>query len=361
MSEEDGQRSFDPTPRRREQFRDDGRFAKSKDAGAVIASLAVIGALLGSREAIGRAVRVLFAQSHGDLSALARGDSTEVTQATIGVLLVLAVPAICAAALGGTVAGFLQAGFHVNLEALSFNPAKLNPFPNLKQLFSLKKGGIQVVLSLLRVGLVGYVAYRALLLELPKLLVLARLSVDVGAEQVIASASRVLLSALAALAGVAGIDYAQSRFTLGRELKMTRKEMMEESRSSDGDPKLKARMRARARALMRKRSIANVKTATVIVANPTHISVALRYTAEDFAPVLVAKGHDDLAMQIRAEARKHGIPILENRPLARALDAEVNIGQPIPGAHFAAVARILAFVYRIRGGNVARDVRKRVR
>jgi flagellar biosynthetic protein FlhB len=244
---------------------------------------------------------------------------------------------------------------------LTFNLSKLNPFPNLMQLFSFKKGGVQTFLSLLRVGLVGYVAYRALLLELPQILSLARLDVAMGAAQVIESASRVLLHALAALGGIAGVDYAQSRFTLGREMKMTRKEMMDETRSSDGDPKLKARMRARARAMARKRSIANVKTATVVVSNPTHISVALRYAATDLSPVVVAKGHDEQAMVIRAEARKYGIPILENRPLARALDAEVNIGQPIPGAHFAAVARILAFVYRIRGGNVARDVRKRLR
>jgi flagellar biosynthetic protein FlhB len=108
-------------------------------------------------------------------------------------------------------------------------------------------------------------------------------------------------------------------------------------------------MRQRARALARKRAITNVKTADVVVANPTHISVALRYSEKDAAPIVVAKGHDEVAMQIRAEARKHGIPILENRPLARALDAEVRVGHPIPAAHFTAVAKVLAFVYRLRG------------
>jgi flagellar biosynthesis protein FlhB len=359
MSDDQGERTFDPTPKRREQFRKEGRFPRSKDAGGLLAQLAVLGVLLGSRDAIGHAIRLLFLRTHGDLGAIAAGNSEEISQAALGVLLVLAVPTVLAACFGAVVAGFVQAGLQINLEVLSFDLSKLNPIPHLGQLFSLKKGGVQVLLSLLRVGLVGYVAYRALLLELPVLLSLAREDVVVGAGHLAAAASRVLLNALGALGAIAGVDYAQSRFSLGQEMKMTRKEVTDEARSSDGDPKLKARMKARARALLRKRSLAKVKTASVVVANPTHISVALRYAPNDPAPIVVAKGHDELAMQIRAEARKHRVPILENRPLARALDAEVDIGQTIPGAHFAAVAKILAFVYRIRGSSMARDVRKR--
>jgi flagellar biosynthetic protein FlhB len=104
----------------------------------------------------------------------------------------------------------------------------------------------------------------------------------------------------------------------------------------------------------------NIKKAAVVVTNPTHIAVALRYEASDPAPVVVAKGHDDEALRIRAEARKYGIPILENRPLARALDADAPVGSPIPVNHFAAVARILAFVYKIKGrSRPARVVRTR--
>ena len=129
---------------------------------------------------------------------------------------------------------------------------------------------------------------------------------------------------------------------------MTRRELTEETKAQEGDPKTKGQMRSRARAMLRKRSLANVKKADVVVTNPTHIAVALRYSATDPAPVVIAKGHDDFALQIRAEARRHGIPILENRPLARALDAEVAIGRTVPGKHFAAVARVLAWVYRVR-------------
>ena len=130
---------------------------------------------------------------------------------------------------------------------------------------------------------------------------------------------------------------------------MSLKELKDEMRQQEGDPKLKGRIRARARALAKRRMMNDVKKADVVVTNPTHVSVALRYQKADPAPIVVAKGHDEVALHIRSEARKYGIPILESRALARALDAEVNVGQAIPGAHYAAVAHVLAFVYRLRG------------
>jgi flagellar biosynthetic protein FlhB len=98
--------------------------------------------------------------------------------------------------------------------------------------------------------------------------------------------------------------------------------------------------------------VANVRKAAVVVTNPTHIAVALRYERSDIAPVVIAKGHDDVALRIRSEARRHGVPILENKPLARALDAEVPLGHFVPAAHFVAVARVLAFVMRLQGRRV---------
>jgi flagellar biosynthetic protein FlhB len=126
-------------------------------------------------------------------------------------------------------------------------------------------------------------------------------------------------------------------------------ELKDEMKSSDGDPKMKAQMRARSKAVMRRRASLDMKNAAVVVTNPTHVSVALRYGPKDPAPIVIAKGHDEIALQIRADARKYGVPIIESRALARSLDAEVQIGRPIPGSHFAAVAKVLAFVYRLKG------------
>jgi flagellar biosynthetic protein FlhB len=346
--EQQGERSFEPTPHRKEQFRKQGRFARSKDAGGIVALLAVLGVIVGSQRALGQAIQQTFLRCHGDLEAIGRNDSSGPFRAALSLLGELAIPTAIAAAAAGASAGLVQSGARVYVDNFGFNLERLNPFPNLGRLFSPKQGSVQAILSVLRVMFVGYVAYRALLLELPTLLTLPRQGVRVGGGLILDAAVRVILSSLAALAVVAAVDYAQSHFMLSREMKMTRREVTEENRSQDGDPKMKARMRGRARAMARKRSLENVKKATVIVANPTHVSVALRYSASDPAPILVAKGHDDFAMLIRAEARKHGIPILENRPLARALDAEVPLGHAIPAAHFAAVAKILAFIYRTR-------------
>jgi flagellar biosynthesis protein FlhB len=194
--------------------------------------------------------------------------------------------------------------------------------------------------------------------ELLDLLTLSRAPVDVAGARIVAAGSRVVLAAVGALAAIAIVDYAQSRMRVGREMKMTRQELKDELRRNDGDPKVKARIRARARGLAKKRMLQSVKKADVVVTNPTHVAVALRYGDTDAAPVVLAKGHDDAALRIRAEARKYGIPILENRALARALDAEVRVGEAIPVAHFAAVARILAFVYRIRGRRKSAGTRR---
>jgi len=349
VSESSGEKTFEATPHKREEARKEGRFARSRDIGGVAATAAVLAVTVGSRDAIRRALTILFLRSHGDLGAITRGDIGGVTQAALGVILVLAAPAAIAAAVVGMGAGLAQSGARVNFDALSFKLERLDPLPRLKQLFSPQKGTLEVLMGLLRVGVVGYVVYRSLALELPTMLTFGRLAPEASAQLLTSAVVRVVTTALCALGVIAAIDFAKNYFTLARDMRMSRQEIVDETRNQEGDPKLKGRMRARARALARKRSLANVKKATVIVANPTHISVALRYTPSDPAPIVVSKGHDEMALQIRAEARKHGIPILENRPLARALDAEVQIGHPIPSAHFAAVARVLAFVFRLRG------------
>jgi flagellar biosynthetic protein FlhB len=360
VSEAQGDKRFDPTQHRREQFRKEGRYARARDASALAACFGTVGVLLGSRAGIGDALRQLFRASHGHLDSVAQGGAPDGLRIASVALATLAGPTILVAAGGSFVVGLAQAGLHLNLDALSFKGERLDPVARLAQLFSPKKAAVEVILSLLRVGVVGYVAYRAIILELPVVLTMARMSVDVSLDRIVDAIVRVTLSAGGALAAIALVDYAQSRFSLEQQMKMTRQELTEETRQQDGDPKIKGRVKARARALAKKRALQNIKKAAVVVTNPTHVAVALRYDEKDAAPVVVAKGHDDDALRIRAEARKYGVPILENRPLARALDAETPLGQPVPVAHFAAVARVLAFVYRIKGRHrrPARAVRR---
>ena len=339
---------FDPTPQRREQFRKDGRIPRARDAGGIAATAAVLIVLLNSRGVISQAANLLFTSSHGDLDALSRSGGERVLSIAAQALFSMVVPAVIAAAVAAVAVGFAQARLEIRPDLLGFKFERLNPLDGLKRLLSFKHGATEVMLGLLRVGVVGWVAWRAMMREMPSLIALSRMPTASAVGRCVEAVVRVTLHALLTLAVVAVIDYGWSWWTLEREMKMTRKEILDESKMHEGDPKVKGRQRARARALARKRSIANVKKSDVVVTNPTHIAVALRYAATDAAPVVVSKGHDAVALQIRSEARKHGIPILENRPLARALDAEVPIGHQVPGKHFAAVARVLAWVYRIR-------------
>ncbi|MEO8796507.1 MAG: EscU/YscU/HrcU family type III secretion system export apparatus switch protein, partial [Polyangiaceae bacterium] len=267
----------------------------------------------------------------------------------LGVFVGIAGPCALAAAIGSTAIGAVQSGMRIDLELVNFDPKRLNFISRLGQLFDPKKASVETIMAVLRVGVVAVVGYRMLMVEMPILLAAGRMTLDGSMDYLIGVISRITLSCLVALAIMGAADYAQSKLMLDKEMMMTRQEMTEEGRQRDGDPKVKARMRQRARAMAKKRSMNKVKEADVIVTNPTHVAVALRYGKKDPAPIVVAKGTDEIALQIRAEARKHGIPILENRPLARALEATVPVGQAVPAMHFAAVARVLAFVYKLRG------------
>jgi flagellar biosynthetic protein FlhB len=345
---DDGEKQYDPTPQRREQFRNEGRVARAKDATGVAATAAVALVLLGSRPVLAHATHALFTGTLGDLGALGRTGGERALSMAVWAFAAMAAPAAMAAALAATLVSLAQSGLELRPDALELKPERLNPLSGLRQLFSFKHGASETALGLLRVGLVGYAAWRALARDLPALTGLARVPLDAAVGRCAEAVTRVTFHALGALAAIAAVDYAWSWWSLEQEMKMTRRELTEETKSQEGDPKAKGQMRARARATLRKRSLANVKKADVVVTNPTHVAVALRYAPTDPAPVVIAKGHDAVALQIRAEARRHGIPILENRPLARALDAEVPIGRAVPGKHFAAVARVLAWVYRVR-------------
>lgn len=349
MSEPNAERTFAPTPRRREEFRKQGKFARARDAATVAATMSVMATLIGTRNAMWSSVLRLFRTSHGDLEALSHGRYGDAFRIAFASFAAIVVAPLLAASCAGAVAALAQSGLRLAQHGFGFDASRLNPTGRIRELLSFKRAGVELALSTLRVGIVAYVAYRISSVESPSLLTLGRLPLEMAVDPMVQAIVRVVLGATLALGVIAAADYTQSRFRISKEMMMTRQELMEDQRQQEGDPKLKGRMRARARAMAKKRALQNVKRADVIVTNPTHIAVALRYGDRDPAPVVVAKGHDEIALSIRSEARKCSIPILENRPLARALDAEVPVGHTIPATHFAAVARVLAYVYRLRG------------
>lgn len=336
------------TPERRRKAREEGQFARGRDAGGVAATAGVLAVLLMLGGTLGHALFVFatrcFSSPHGVSATDSSGPLFEVG----GLYLALAVPPALAACIASMAIGFAEAGFHPKLELAFPNFGRIDPLSRLGSLFSPQNAAVEIVLSVVRVGAVAVVAYVAASDMLPKLIGLARGDVVGSAAFISDAGSRLVLECTLALGALSAADYAWNRYKIEKQLMMSLQEVKDEHKQQEGDPRLRARMRQRAREMLRKGIAKAVPKADVVVVNPTHVAVALRYRPKDGAPVVLAKGYDEIALYIRTLARASGVPILENKPLARALAARVKVGKAIPGDLYGAVAEVLAFVYRLR-------------
>jgi flagellar biosynthetic protein FlhB len=314
------------------------------------ASLAVLLALITMREEYG-ALLTDFARRHfGEPYALVNGQISVVASDIGGAILKLVFPPVCLAVVVSIAIGFAEAGFHPNLDLAMPKWSRIDPVSKLGHLFNPKEHAVTAFFTLCRVGIIGWVSYSLLMDAFPLLSRLMRAELGAAVVEVLTVAARFALWATFALLVLAAVDYAHSYYTHHKNLRMTKQEVKEEHVQQEGDPRTKAKQRARARENLRRGLLKQVKTADVVLANPTHISIALRSRPEEGAPVVVAKGYDEIALYIRKIAKQHGIPVVENKPLARALARRVKLGRSIPAEMYAAVAEVLAFVYRLRMG-----------
>ena len=345
----DEQKTEQPTPEKKRRAREDGQFARGKDAGGVAASAAVLLVLMTLGTTFVGLVHAYAVRCFGNPSGISEAGAGGPITELGAVLLALTLPPALAAAIASTAIGFAEAGFHPQLSLVLPQAKRIGGFSRIAQMFAPQKAFIEILFSTARVCAVGYVAYSASRDALPRIISLARGDLFSATELMGEVFTTVVIKCTVALGVLAGGDYVYNRWKIGKQLMMSRQEIKDEHKQSEGDPRTKARMRQRAREMLRKGISKAVPKADVVVVNPTHVSVALRYRPKDGAPVVVAKGYDETALYIRTLARASGIPILENRPLARALASRVRIGKAIPADLFAAVAEVLAFVYRIKG------------
>lgn len=343
----------DPTPRRREEARRQGQVPFSAEA---VGSLVLLAGVFGLRS-VGPDVWAALSDilRHGLTDPLvpefAAADARDLFQRAVVRVLAALGPFLGLLLAVGVAASVVQVGFQINTEKLEPNFDKLNPANGFGRLFSvgaLVKG----LLTILKVIALASVAY--VVLE-PRAGVITTIGRDNLSGAVAASWALVLRLALymvAAVAMVAVLDYLYQRRKFEQSLRMTKQELKDELKQEEGDPQIKARIRQIARDRSRRRMMTEVPKATVVVTNPSHYAVALRYdpAAGDAAPVVSVKGTGALAKRIAALARSRGIPVLERPTLARAIYSGVREGQPVPGPLFRAVAEVLAFVYRLRGG-----------
>ena len=350
MSSQDdfGEKTEEPTPEKRQRARDEGQMARSRDGGAVAATGAVLILIMSSGAMMAGVLRNFAVHCFQNSRTLGGAEPGRIFKEFGMGVASLTIPIALAAAFGGIAAGLLEAGFKPRLELAAPKWSRLDPAGKFKQLFSLRQGSINAALAMLRVIAVAAVAYTVIKSEFPGLARVSRTELSSGLLFIGHLVLRITIGSVLALAALSLLDYGQSWRRLQRELMMSRQELREELRQQEGDPKIRVKIRLRARELSRRSLAKEVRRSDVIVANPTHISVALRYRPNEGAPFVLAKGYDDVALFIRKIAEENGIMIVENRPLARALAEKARVGKMIPIDLYQAVAQVLAFVYRMK-------------
>ncbi len=348
------EKSFPATPKRRADARKRGQVARSAEFGAAATLLAVVSALHVLLPGAGgtgflRDVQSAFRfNPHASEFTFETVHQWQVTGLLWSGRILLPVAGLALTL--ALVSGIGQVGFAVTPEALSPKWERLNPAAGFKRLVSLR-GTVEAVKGLLKMGLVAGICWSALRngVQSGELLALMRAPLTETVAVVGGLLWTIGLRVSVVLLILAVADYAYQKYDFEKSLKMSLSEIKQENKQSDGDPQIKARVRRLQREMSKKRMMADVPTADVVVTNPTHFAVALKYERGSPAPKVVAKGQDELAAVIRETAREHKVPLVENKPLARTLYATVDVGRDIPPDLFEAVAQVLAFVYRTHG------------
>jgi flagellar biosynthetic protein FlhB len=355
----DQERTEEATPRKRDDARNEGRIARSPElnaaAGLLGAALALnalgpgLAARLGEIMRSGLALAGAGPLDRESLTVLLQGLGWKVMAASSALLLALVFAAGAMAA--------IQARGVLTLTPLEPKLERINPLPNLKRFFGVQPW-VDLLKSLLKLVIVAATIWHSLGSAWTDSLGLSQSTPMALGDVVRSYGVRLLMSAGLCYLAFAAADYLYQHWQHEKELRMSKQEVKEEAKQSEGDPMMKARMRAFGRSLARRQMFREVPNADVVVTNPTHIAVALRYDPDlADAPVVIAMGERKIAQRIKEIAREAGVPTVENRPLARALLASAHVGMAIPPELYLAVAEVLAWVIgkrgRLRGGITA--------
>ncbi len=348
--QDQSQKTEEPTQRRLEEARRRGQVATSREVNhaLVLGSGALFVAVFAPQTArqITEALLPFVAAPHSFAIGTAElGQLLASLLSELGMALLLATVLFLAAALA---AGLIQNGPVIAAEPLQPKLERISPMAGAKRLFSLR-ALVEFAKSVLKTALVGAAAI-ALLWPAAAAILTATGLETAGMLALLHRLALRLLAGVAALTGlIALLDVFYQRFEHRKQLRMSRRDLQDEFKQTEGDPHIKARLKSLRAERARRRMMAEVPKATVVITNPTHIAVALRYEAGEMAaPKLIAKGMGPLAERIRSVARAHKVPVVENPPLARALHEGVELGAEVPPAHYRAVAEVIGYVMRLR-------------
>lgn len=351
MSENDAQeRTESPTPKKLEDARKKGQVPRSIDLGAAAVTMAAVGALMMFGHAAAQGLMGMLADGlsirgsdlvHDDLMMRSLGELT-----ALGLLAVT--PLFAAMLVAALAAPALIGGWTFSTEAMSFKPERLDPIKGIGRMFSLRSA-VELLKSLVKFLLVAGIAVLVVRSQIDEVGALAAQPVGPA----ILESGRIALWALLAMSSglviIAAADVPFQLWQHTKELRMSMQEIREEMKESEGSPETKSRIRGMQQTLARRRMLQDVPKADVVVTNPTHYAVALRYDEkQDMAPIVLAKGSDEVAAKIREIARENGVPMVSAPPLARALFRYVDIGRQIPHTLFVAAAQVLTYVWQLK-------------
>ncbi|MTH52759.1 flagellar biosynthesis protein FlhB [Bacillus mangrovi] len=345
-----GEKTEKATPKKRQDSRKKGQVAKSADVSMAINLLAVFFVLM------------VFGAFYRDrLIAFVRGTIQDymmlpVTEKTVETLMVsvsieaayLMAPVLGAALAAGLISNYIQVGFLYSTEAIQPKFEKIDPIKGFKRIYSIR-AVVEFLKSILKILFTASVTGAVIWMRLGDILRLPYLTVEQSLQFLGTLTVQMGLAAGCALLFLSLLDYMYQKYDFEKNIRMSKQDIKDEYKKSEGDPLIKSKIKQKQREMAMKRMMQDVPDADVIITNPTHFAVALKYDDSKMdAPYVVAKGADLVALKIKEIAGKHGIETIENKPLARALFAQVEIGQAVPEEFFKAIAEILAYIYRLK-------------
>ena len=344
----DGDKTEEPTAKKRADARKKGQVAKSQELNTAFVLL--IGFLV---------LRILWEYIYSNIaeytiylySHLSHSVTTEgISELFIGIMIILAktvLPVMFAILIIGLAINLFQVGFTFSTEQLEFKLDKLNPINGFGRIFS-KRSLVELFKSLFKIIVIGYFLWLYLKDQIP----LLPQFIFFDLPHSLATAADIIFTMAFQVVGVimvmAAADYAYQKWQTTQDLMMTKQEVKDEYKQTEGDPQIKGKIKQKQRQMAMQRMMSEVPKADVIVTNPTHLAIALSYKKGMVAPTVLAKGQDIVAERIKQIAREHHIMIVENKPVARALYQAVEVGGVVPAELYQAVAEILAYVYRIK-------------
>ncbi|MBQ0139324.1 MAG: flagellar biosynthesis protein FlhB [Kurthia sp.] len=346
-----GEKTEKATPKKRQDSRKKGQVLKSQDVTSALVLLAIFLYLLIAGSSMRDNLLAFFRETFTHLINIETISIKSIMEIFKDILIEMAIiilPILVIAVIAAVAANFFQFGLLFTTETLKFDLKKIDPIKGFKRIFSMR-AIIELIKSILKISFIGTVTTVIIFVNIHDVL---RLSFKTPSDTLSTVGKLAAIMGIAAslvLAVIAVLDYFYQKFDYEKNLKMSKQDIKDEYKNTEGDPLIKSKIKQRQREMAMRRMMQEIPDADVVITNPTHYAIALKYDDETMdAPKVVAKGTDHVAQKIKLIAKENDVVMVENRPLARAMYDQVQIGQRIPDEFFKAVAEVLAHVYRMK-------------